>query len=211
MLLSKGWLKAELPVIKTMLANALTLEIIRHFSLHIDRKFSYDQTICLMILNKLSDILQNHQQCLMGRWLFVNTVLVFLNTIQHVMRHRLVNIAGTTILVRCHLVNSQQLIWRSRTTHRSNLLVLDLQMNCVSTSKVGHDDNSPNNGFYVDMTCWWMESMLFQGSFWVCTQLMRDSATLNGWAHTQNDPCYLQCMTLNIFKDGHLGYLNFTI
>ena len=32
-----------------------------------------DQTINLMIQNKLSDILQNHQQCLMGRCLFVNT------------------------------------------------------------------------------------------------------------------------------------------
>ena len=28
--------------------------------------------VCLMILNKWSDILQNHQQCLVGRWLFVN-------------------------------------------------------------------------------------------------------------------------------------------
>ena len=39
--------------------------------------FSDDQTICLMILNKSSDILQNHQQCLMGRCLFVNTGIMW--------------------------------------------------------------------------------------------------------------------------------------
>ena len=36
--------------------------------------------ICLMILNKSLDILQNHQQCLMGRGLFVNTAILRLNT-----------------------------------------------------------------------------------------------------------------------------------
>ena len=41
------------------------------------KSFSDDQTICLMIFNKSSDMLQNHLQCLMGRWLFVNTVISF--------------------------------------------------------------------------------------------------------------------------------------
>ena len=49
-------------------------KIIRRFSISTHEKFSNDQTSCLIILNKSSDILLNHQQCLMGRWLFVNTV-----------------------------------------------------------------------------------------------------------------------------------------
>ena len=44
------------------------------------KKFWDDQTICLMILNKSTDILQNHQQCLMGQWLFVNTAIGLVHT-----------------------------------------------------------------------------------------------------------------------------------
>ena len=44
-----------------------------------DETFSDGQTICLMILNKSPDFLQNHQcdqQCLFSRWLFVNTEIL---------------------------------------------------------------------------------------------------------------------------------------
>ena len=47
--------------------------------LNTDETFSDGQTICLMILNKSPDFLQNHQcdqQCLLGRWLFVNTEIL---------------------------------------------------------------------------------------------------------------------------------------
>ena len=52
-------------------------QIIRHLKKnHQPFQFNYSRNFfaiirqCLMILKKSSDILQNHQQCLMGRWLF---------------------------------------------------------------------------------------------------------------------------------------------
>ena len=53
------------------------LKILSDISIYVlTKSFPDHQTItyvCMTILNKSSDILQNHQQCLMGRWLFVNT------------------------------------------------------------------------------------------------------------------------------------------
>ena len=49
-----------------------------HISVYVlTKSFLDDQAICLMILDKSSDILQNHQHCLMGQWLFVNTAMAW--------------------------------------------------------------------------------------------------------------------------------------
>ena len=45
------------------------------------KSFSDDQTICLMILNKSSDILQNHQQCLIWADIFSWTQDIYFVTI----------------------------------------------------------------------------------------------------------------------------------
>ena len=42
----------------------------------------------------------------------------------------------------------------------------------------------------------WSRPMM-QGSFWECTQPMRDDVTLIGWAHTQNDPWWCHMVSLD--------------
>ena len=55
----------------------------------------------------------------------------------------LVGIAGTTILIPCHIMKSLQLIWRSG-THRWNLWVPDLQTSCCDMTEIF----STNLSFY---------------------------------------------------------------
>ena len=74
-----------------------------------------------------------------------------INPVGHV---HLVAIAGTTILVPCHVVKTLQLIRRSG-TRRWNLRVPDLQMSYSDlTLKIGHQDSSPSNGCNGQMPCW---------------------------------------------------------
>ena len=68
---------------------------------------------------------------------------------------------------------------------------------CISMGTSTHSAGFP----------WRMTAYLTQGSFYVCAQPMRDDVTfvtlaLIGWAHTQNDPCWLVLVTTAMAWNG---------
>ena len=58
-------------------------------------------------------------------------------------------IAGTIILVHCHVVKSLQLTLRSG-TRRFHLRVPDLKVSCRDFAEIGHQNGSPSNGHQGD-------------------------------------------------------------